>query len=167
MRRDAIEELYRLYYNDALLYTLTVAGNRQVAEDAVMSAFYKALATADGRINDFKSWLLKVCRNEVYTRIRRSKRLVRLDDKERAELKDESESAIDRMIREEEYRALHRAMGRLGENDRELLTLFYFENLAVREMAAVLDRSEDAVKVGLYRARINLKKIMEAIYEIR
>ena len=95
MKKDAIEELYRLYYNDAFLYTLTVAGDKQTAADAVSGAFYKALLTADDRIKDFKSWLLRVCRNEVYSALRKNRRLVRLSDDERAALKDESESAIE------------------------------------------------------------------------
>lgn len=167
MKKDAIEELYRLYYNDAFLYTLTVAGDKQTAADAVSGAFYKALLTADDKIKDFKSWLLRVCRNEVYSALRKNRRLVRLSDDERAALKDESENAIERIIREEEYRALHRAMARLGESAREVLTLYYFENMGVKEISEILSKSPEAVKVALFRARSELKKILEAIYEIR
>lgn len=167
MKSDAVEELFKLYYNDALLYALTVAGDRQTAEDAVMSAFYKALATADGKILDFKSWLLRVCRNEVYSKLRKSRRLVRISEEERTALKDESESAIERIIREEEYRALHRAMGRLGAGSKEVLTLYYFESMGIREISEILSKSPEAVKVALFRARSELKKNMEAIYEIR
>lgn len=165
MRRDAIEELYKLYYNDALLYSLTIAGDRHTAEDVVQSAFYKALLLADDSVKNFKSWLLRVCRNELFTRLKRSRRSERLSPEREAVLTDEAESAVENIIRREEYRALHRAMALMNAAEREYLTLYYFEELPLSEMAAVLQKSETATKVGLFRARERLKGIFEAIYE--
>lgn len=164
MRQDAIEELYKLYYNDALLYSLSISGDKQTAEDVVHSAFYKALMTADGVIDNFKSWLLRVCRNELYTKLRKAKRQQSLDTGQAAALTDEAESALDGIIRREEYRALHRAMALMKTEEREYLTLFYFEELTIAEIADVMQKSRTATKVALYRARESLKEIFSAIY---
>ena len=167
MRQDAIEELYKLYYNDALLYSLSIAGDKQTAEDVVHSAFYKALLTADGVIDNFKAWLIRVCRNELYTKLKKGKRQQSLDTEQTAQsaaLTDEAESAIESIIRREEYRALHRAMSLMKTEEREYLTLFYFEELTIAEIADVMQKSTTATKVALYRARENLKKIFSAIY---
>lgn len=164
MRQDAIEELYKLYYNDALLYSLSISGDKQTAEDVVHSAFYKALMTADGVIDNFKSWLIRVCRNELYTKLKKGKRQQSLDTGQAAALTDEAESALDNIIRREEYRALHRAMALMKTEEREYLTLFYFEELTIAEIADVMQKSRTATKVALYRARENLKKIFSAIY---
>lgn len=164
MRQDAIEELYKLYYNDALLYSLSISGDKQTAEDVVHSAFYKALMTADGVIDNFKSWLIKVCRNELYTKLRKGKRQQSLDTGQAAALTDEAESALDGIIRREEYRALHRAMALMKTEEREYLTLFYFEELTIAEIADVMQKSRTATKVALYRARESLKEIFSAIY---
>ena len=48
--------------------------------------------------------------------------------------------------------------------EREYLTLFYFEELTIAEIADVMQKSTTATKVALYRARENLKKIFSAIY---
>lgn len=167
MRQDAIEELYKLYYNDALLYSLSISGDKQTAEDVVHSAFYKALMTADGVIDNFKPWLLRVCRNELYTKLRKAKRQQSLDTEQTAQsaaLTDEAESALDGIIRREEYRALHRAMALMKTEEREYLTLFYFEELTIAEIADVMQKSRTATKVALYRARESLKEIFSAIY---
>lgn len=164
MRQDAIEELYKLYYNDALLYSLSISGDKQTAEDVVHSAFYKALMTADGVIDNFKPWLLRVCRNELYTKLRKGKRQQSLDTGQAAALTDEAESAIESIIRREEYRALHRAMELMKTEEREYLTLFYFEELTIAEIADVMQKSRTATKVALYRARESLKEIFSAIY---
>ena len=43
MKSDAIEELFRKYYNDALLYLISLTGNVAIAEEMVSTAFFKAL----------------------------------------------------------------------------------------------------------------------------
>lgn len=165
MRQDAIEELYKLYYNDALLYSLTIAGDKQTAEDVVQGAFYKALLTSDGTVKNFKSWLLRVCRNDIYNRLRKDRRVESLSAEREATLTEEAENAVDNIIRREEYRALHRAMALMKADEREYLTLFYFEELPIADIANVLQKSETATKVALYRARESLKKLFEAIYK--
>ena len=102
MRSDAVEELFKAHYNDAYLYTLTITKNAQEAEDIVSVAFFRALNTADKKIRDFKPWLLRVCRNEIYTRSRKSKKVTALE----GDVADEAESAVEKVIRDEEYRAL-------------------------------------------------------------
>lgn len=164
MRQDAIEELYKLYYNDALLYSLSIAGDKQTAEDVVQGAFYKALLTSDGTVKNFKSWLLRVCRNDIYNRLRKDRRVESLSAEREATLTEEAENAVDNIIRREEYRALHRAMALMKTEEREYLTLFYFEELTIAEIADVMQKSTTATKVALYRARENLKKIFSAIY---
>ena len=69
MKHDVVEELFKKYYNDALLYTLSLSKNRAVAEDIVSNAFYKALIKIDEERDGeyFKSWLFTVCRNEYFT----------------------------------------------------------------------------------------------------
>ena len=57
MKHDVIEELFSKYYNDALLYTLSLTKSCPLAEEIVSDAFYTALKTADDKVNNFKAWL--------------------------------------------------------------------------------------------------------------
>ena len=161
MRSDAVEELFKEHYNDAYLYTLTITKNAQEAEDIVSVAFFRALNTADKKIRDFKPWLLRVCRNEIYTRGRKSGKTAALE----GDVADEAESAVEKVIRDEEYRALHKAIGLLPANLREILVLFYFEEMSVKEIADIVGKTEVNVRVSLYRGREEMKKLLEAIYE--
>ena len=114
MKSDAIEELFRKYYNDALLYLISLTGNVAIAEEMVSTAFFKALKTADGAIKEFKPWLLKVCRNIFLSHCRAKKRYVELNEN----IPDRNESAIEKVIRNEDYRALYRAIGLLPEGQK-------------------------------------------------
>ncbi len=157
MKNDVVENLFKQYYNSALLYTLSLAKNKQVAEDIVSTAFFKALKTSDDKIINFKPWLMRVCRNTYYDYYKRQKR----HDKLSEDLVDESEQAVDQIIRDERIQALYRALELLPEGQREVVVLFYFENIRIVDIAPIVGKSLDNVKVMLYRARENLKKILE------
>ena len=156
MKNDVVEELFVKYYNDALLYALSLTKNYPLAEEIVSDAFYSALRTADDEVENFKAWLLKVCRNKFLNSLRKSKRIEELDEK----IADRRESLLDTIIRKEEYRSLYRAISLLNPSYKEIITLFYFEDLSIREISEIIGKSEIVVKVSLYRAREGLKKIL-------
>ena len=49
----------------------------------------------------------------------------------------------------------------LRENDKLILTLFYLEDLSVREIAEMLHIREDAVKTRLSRSRKRFRELYE------
>ncbi len=157
MKNDVVENLFKQYYNNALLYTLSLAKDKQLAEDIVSTAFFKALKSVDGEISSFKPWLMRVCRNTYYDHFKRQKRQGKLDEN----IVDESEQAVDKIIRDERIQALYRALELIPEAQKEIVVLFYFENIKVDDIAKIVDKTPDNVKVMLYRARENLKKILE------
>lgn len=52
-----------------------------------------------------------------------------------------------------------RAMGRLGDQDQLILSLFYYDDLNIRQIAEALSISEGAVRTRLTRSRERFKKI--------
>lgn len=154
MKNDVIEELFLKYYNDALLYTLSLTKNTHLAEEIVSDAFYTALKTADDEVHNFKAWILKVCRNLYFNSLRKSNRLEELDEN----IADKSETVLDNIIRKEEYKALYNAISLLNSSYKEVITLFYFEDLSVKDIAFVTGKNEAVVKVNLFRGREALKK---------
>lgn len=161
MKQDVFSDLFKEHYNGAVLYAYAVCRDYALAEDVVANAFFKAFTTMDDTVKNFRYWLLRVCRNGIIDAIRKRKRNVKLTD----DLADPSDAA-ERLIADEEYRALYRAIELLGEEYREVITLFYFEDLSIAETAKVVGKTVENVKVTLYRARQKLKKILEAKNEI-
>ena len=159
MKPDIIDQLFSQYYNEALLYTVSLCRNRTVAEDIVSNAFFKALTMADDSIRDFKPWLLTVCRNEFISLCRKNSRFTGEDIPE--DLEDSREEVIETIIRKEEYRSLYRAIGLLPDVQQEVVTLFYFSGLPVKSISEIMGKSETNIKVLLCRARDKLRKIME------
>jgi RNA polymerase sigma-70 factor (ECF subfamily) len=67
-----------------------------------------------------------------------------------------------RLLRQELQGRVQSALGRLRERDREVLGLRYLEALATREIAAVLEISEGAVKMRHLRALEELRRLLDA-----
>lgn len=159
MKSDIVDQLFSQYYNEALLYTISLCRNHTVAEDIVSNAFFKALTLSDDSIRDFKPWLLTVCRNEFISICRKNSRFT--GDEIPEDLADSREEVIESVIRKEEYRSLYRAIELLPDAQKEAVTLFYFSGLSVKAISEITGKSETNTKVLLCRAREKLKKIME------
>lgn len=159
MKSDIIDQLFSQYYNEALLYTISLCRNRTIAEDVVSNAFFKALTLADDSIRDFKPWLLTVCRNEFISVCRKNSRFTGEEIPE--DLADDREEVIEGVIHREEYRSLYRAIGLLPDAQKEVVTLFYFSGLPVKSISEITGKSETNIKVLLCRARDKLRTILE------
>ena len=72
-----------------------------------------------------------------------------------------TEGAEDAVLRQESVQSLYRGITALEEADREILALYYFAQVSLRQIAQLLGLTEGAAKVRLHRARRRLKKRME------
>lgn len=158
MTGEALEALFAEHYNAALLYALSLTKSRHLAEDLVSNAFYKALQGKVREDGSFKSWLLTVVRNGYCSYMRRH----RFDTELNEQLSADGETLLENLVRDEEYRALYHALSLLPKAQNEAVTLFYFEELSIREIAGVLKKSESYVKTTLCRARMKLKELLQA-----
>lgn len=157
MKNEAIERLFKKYYNEAKLYVAALCHDEALAEDIVSESFYKAFTRIDEEKESFKFWLLKVCRNAYFDYLKKNRRLSAVHDNMAADTVDLAEKVIE----DEEYRALYRAIALLKDNYREVILLYYFDELSVSEIAGITEQSVQNVKVLMYRARMKLKEILE------
>ena len=75
MKSTAWENLFRKYYNEALLYVFSFCHNRALAEDLVQEAYMRAIRSIDEEKDSFKFWLFKVCRNLYFDTLRKNKKV--------------------------------------------------------------------------------------------
>jgi len=147
--RDAFEPMVR---------ALTVAsGSRTVAEDCVQEAFSRAFVRwrRIGGYDDPAGWIRHVAVNVMRDHHRREQRkgraLTRL-----AARPDETTAPPDPA-----GAGLGEMVAALPEQQRIAASLFYVEQLSVRETAQAMDLSEGAVKYHLHAARTSLRRAWE------
>ena len=117
------------------------------AEDAVYAG--------RGSLRDparFRPWILKILVNKCYEFCRKRRTTVDLADIQDflpAPAADQAERL-----------SLWQAVMALNSDLRAVVTLFYYEDLSIREISAVLGISEAAVKTRLSRGRSRLKQLL-------
>jgi RNA polymerase sigma-70 factor (ECF subfamily) len=64
-----------------------------------------------------------------------------------------------------EYIELHNAVDFLEEELKIVVTLYYFEDFPLKEVAAILNTAEGTIKSRLHRARTKLADLLKIEYE--
>lgn len=140
--------------------------NPALAEELVQKTVFDAVRgrqTFDPAKGDPAQWLAGIARNNIRLEIR--KRAARpgvngdiaryLDEIDRRPLPNEV------LERKETARLVRQALGQLPENERNVLTYKYLDDLPARTIAERLGLTEKAVHSLLYRARISLRNTLQ------
>lgn len=157
----AFDELVREHQQAALRVATIVAGHDRAA-DAAQEGFIRVYRSM-GRFDTdrlFRPWLLRVVANAAKNEVRRSTRHHRVDLKVRA-MAVVPDDGADPAIACEDRAQLASALGRLGQGDRLVLALRWFEDLPEAEIATVLGVKPGTVKSRLHRAMRRLRVELE------
>ena len=158
--QDPNHELERLVlqYQQSLLRTCFLyLRDRTLAEDAVQETFlkaYRSLASFRGECSE-KTWLMKIAINTCCD-LRRAHRLRRIDP---CRIPDLLPQAAEPFTEAEE--ALVTQVMQLPRKLREVILLYYYQDMTVTEIAVSLGISQSSVSGRLKRARGKLRALLE------
>ncbi len=141
-------------YSMAWRYCCYLCARREDSEDLLQDSLAHALRKF-GQLRDpagFKAWLMAVVRTRFISTLRRRKVEAELPDERLAPATDCS------LLSD----AVAVALLELPKPQRELLTLFYVEDLQLDEVATVLGASVSIVSQRLFRARRSLRRLLDA-----
>lgn len=152
----AFEHLYSKYYEKVFAIARGILLDSEEAADAVQEVFtlvYRNLPRFDRR-SKFSTWLFRVSVNRIIQQARKVKYKARHVDLEAAaaaevERPDDGDPRVEI------------AMSELAPADRAILTLFYWEELSLQEIADSLACNVNAAKTRLYRARERFRVLFE------
>ena len=128
-------------------------GKKDDADDLAQDALVKAYLSCAGYQDQgkFRSWLFKIAYN-TFLNHKASLRCTESIDEARALVSSTHADA------EFEHQDLYLALRTLPPKERSSITLFYLNGYSIKEIAAITDTSEDAVKKQLSRGRDKLKE---------
>ena len=172
----AAEELVAAYGERACRLATRITGNAQDAEEAVQDALLSVIRKIETFREDsaLGSWLYRIVTNAAYERCRRRRRRgteLPLDDllpvfdehgHHVAPVADWSTSVDDPARQTELRMVLGAALEELPADYRAIVLLRDVEGLSHRETAATLGLSVVNVKARLHRARLFLRKRLDA-----
>lgn len=146
---DAFEQIYRRYYDKVYALARGIVLNSDDAADAVQEVFalvYRNIRRFNHR-SRFSTWLFRVAVNRVIQHARKLKHQNR-----QAPLTEDSAQVVIDEAQPADPR-IERALAALSPADRAILSLFYWEDLSLQEIASTLGCGVNAAKTRLYRAR--------------
>ena len=156
--REKLRLLYDKYKNRMYITACKVLQDPQRAEDAVHDAFI-AISKHLDKIDDIDlvttaAYMVKAARS-------RALNIVRMGLPEKETVLDEAEvkadeTLLDEICRRESYNEIVNAILALEERYRDVLTLYYLNDLSVSEIAALQGVKENTVKQQLFRGRRKL-----------
>ena len=153
------------YKNLVFTLCLRLLKNREEAEELAQDSFvkiYKSLSKFKGDAK-FSTWIYRVTYNNCLDFLKAKKRKFKelsVDAYDGFEIED-LDSAINNLEENERKMAILGCINMLNEDDAFLVTLHYYEDQSVKEIAEIMNLSVANVKVKLYRSRKQLAVILK------
>ena len=140
--------------------SLKTLQQREEAEEAAQDTFikiFKSLQSFKGE-SKFSTWLYKVTYNNCLDRLKKQKKSrLFLELNEFTERGVKSIMSVLETIEETERKKMVQdCIASLDEEDRFLVTLYYFHENSLKEISQIMKINENNLKIKLYRARKKL-----------
>lgn len=159
MVTDDLENLYIKYHRELYLYAFSLCKNYHLAEDLTSDTFFKAMISLDEESSYIKYWLFRVCKNLFLDRLREDKKISQ--SKVPEDISSRKETPLDSLIDSEEKKELYELVLKLSPSYREMIILYYYCDMSLKEIARTTGLKENNARVLLFRARKKLKILLE------
>jgi len=157
--RPAFARLVEHYWDRLYRWLYHLAHDQHAAEDLVQETFLKAFAGLKKfqAGTNFGAWLFRIAHNNFANQCRASaRRREPLPD----DLPDSQHGPLDRAISTEALQDVARAINRLPTEFRAALLLRVEEGLSFRQIAEVLDLTEETARWRVFKARQKLLSVL-------
>ncbi len=157
-------ELYKLYYKPMYNVCLRMVGNQVEAEDVMQEAFLNALTridTYEGKVS-FGAWLKRIVINRSLDQLKKRKvKFEELNEK----IPDEEPVSLN--IGEIQMEYLKKAIQKLPDGFRVVLSLYLLEGYDHEEIAQILGITNVSSRTQFLRAKLKLRQLLhkEELFE--
>ena len=149
--KDAFSRLIYDCQNAMYRVAKSILKQDEDCADAIQEAITKSYYSINKLKNqqNFKTWLIRILINQCYDLLKQKKKDIPTEPSDPLfQLNAQQET--------NEYYQLSEAITKLSTNNRIIITLFYYEQLTLKEIANILKIKEGTVKSRLNRARNKL-----------
>lgn len=154
-REDAYRQIVEEYGNRLLRTCYLILKDREEAEDVVQETFIKVFRNIDSfrENSNLYTWIYTIALNLSRDRLRKKQDMftIEVDLVGNNDVEYEVEKSIDKEL-------LRKELFEINSLYREVLVLFYFEELSIKEISNLLNEKEGTIKSKLSRGRNILKE---------
>ena len=154
-----IKQIYEEYFETVNKYLFCLTHDNDISEELTQETFYKAVQ----KINTYKGkckmsvWLCQIAKHLWYDQCRKNKTTLNVEEN----LFDVQapESIESQVISNDEKISLYKKMQKLDEKTREVIYLRITGELSFKEIATILDKTENWARITFYRGKSKLKEV--------
>lgn len=161
-----VERYRNFVFTIVLRYIKSREDAEEVAQDVFVKA-YRSMADFKGA-SKFSTWLYTITTTTCISFLRKKRPDIQsLDNEHVFETADNIDGGMKANQVEQKSRTLmvNEAIAMLSAEDAQVITLFYKGEQSLEEIATVLGKEANAVKVQLHRARTRLKEKMHRYFK--
>lgn len=164
-KEEAYLEVMDAYGDYLLRSAFLLLKDYQLAEDTVQDTFVMAFQKLDQLEDEekLKSWLTTILLNRCRSQMRKwswKVLLAPLDLIERTKADNQALNPENALLFSEWHESISTSIQQLDYKYREVITLFYFNEMKIKDIALFTNTNENTVKSKLKRARLLLKEIL-------
>ncbi len=156
---QSIDEIYKQYFEIVNKYLFCLTRNSDIAEELTQETFYRAVK----KIHTFKGnckisvWLCEIAKNLWYDELRKNKKLKNVEEQDIFTYQEEN--VEETIIANEEKISLYKKLQKLNEQTREVMYLRITGELSFKEIAEIMNKTENWARVTYYRGKQRLKEM--------
>lgn len=161
-----LEQCMLRYGRDILHFAYTYVRDDQLAEDITQEVFIKCITHLHQFRGDstLKTWLLSITSNYCKDYLKSSRfKFQKLHKMLTGEIKAPNPTPEESIVTEDIHDKVTQAILLLPIKYREVIHLYYYEEMSIQEITTLLHINRNTVKTRLARAREKLKPILSEV----
>jgi RNA polymerase sigma-70 factor (ECF subfamily) len=161
--KEAFSQLYTIYFAPLYRYVYFRIQSKAEAEDLTQEVFIKAYGSFSRYAYSGTSplaYFYTIARNAIID-FRRKKKILILHEDDLLFIADDHDTPEDSAIRNQNSEMVHRAIASLNEDQQDVVVLHFIDGLSTKEIATMLDKSEEAIRQIQSRALKTLRRNLQ------
>lgn len=158
--------LYQRYSGKVYGKCISLLKEEHLARDATQDIFLKIFMNLGqfGEHSKFSTWVYSITYNYCIDIIRKKKKNANLFSDEMEKLPDTAEEVHDEELLTMEAGRLRSVLDNIPVGDKAILLMKYQDDLQIKEIASILDKTESAIKMKIKRAKHKAQAVYKDLF---
>ncbi len=157
--------IYERYAAKVYSKCIALLKDEAMAKDATQEIFMKIFLNLSkfGERAKFSTWLYSITYNYCIDFLRKKNRTGNIFSDEMEKASDVQDEVSDKVLLEMKVDQLRKVLEMIPPDDKYVLLMKYQEDLSIKEIAEVLDKSESAIKMKIKRAKTKAQNALREV----
>ncbi len=161
--------LYRRYAGKVFAKCISMLADEGMARDATQDIFIKVLLNVARftELSSFSTWVYSITYNYCIDLIRKKKKMpvIYTEDMGKTSREtDDIEELPDSVLLDMEQNRLEKVFELLPPGDKAILLMKYIDDLSIKDIGIVLDKTDSAIKMQIMRAKQRSQSIYQDLF---